>query len=259
MSSFISFWEHFPKLSYHQEFQFWYKRVIPAHLTYAIYNTSNSTIIFCRRKIGAEILQWIAFSIVSFCNSLPWFCKVKTALSYIVPIILLHCSHYNVVTISVKKNENWKIIFFEWSNSARKSIQIFWAQTFPTQSLPGPNFFKPSVSGDLRVFRAFASLFTNQHHHRHWISANYVCKTRGGQRSFGVIVKIHLVFRPWVSLMFSHFVAFQNVSGKKNATLLAICFYRSNDRKSDSCCKWELQCGRSLSFHNTLMTNIPSL
>ena len=34
-----------------------------------------------------------------------------------------------------------------------------WAQTFPTKSLPGPNFFKLSVPGDLRVFRAFASLF----------------------------------------------------------------------------------------------------
>ena len=158
MSSFISFWEHFPKLSYHQEFQFWYKRVIQAHLTYAIYNTSNSTIIFCRRKIGAEILQWIAFSIVSFCNSLPWFCKVKTALSYIVPIILLHCSHYNVVTISVKKNENWKIIFFEWSNSARKSIQIFWAQTFPTQRLTQPKLFQTKRSQRLACLPSFCEL-----------------------------------------------------------------------------------------------------
>ena len=28
------------------------------------------------------------------------------------------------------------------SNSTRKSIKIFWAQTFLTPSLPGPNFFK---------------------------------------------------------------------------------------------------------------------
>ena len=40
------------------------------------------------------------------------------------------------------------------TNSARKSMKIFWAQTFPTQS-----FFKPSIPGDLRVFWAFASLF----------------------------------------------------------------------------------------------------
>ena len=32
-------------------------------------------------------------------------------------------------------------------------------KTFLTQSLPSPNFFKPSVLGEVRVFRAFASLF----------------------------------------------------------------------------------------------------
>ena len=37
--------------------------------------------------------------------------------------------------------------------------QVFWVQTFTTQSLPDPNFFKPSVHGALRIFRAFASLF----------------------------------------------------------------------------------------------------
>ena len=57
------------------------------------------------------------------------------------------------------QTQNWKFIFLKLLNSARKSIKIFWAQTFSTQSLPGPNFFKPSVPGDLRVFRAFASLF----------------------------------------------------------------------------------------------------
>ena len=39
------------------------------------------------------------------------------------------------------------------------SMQVFWVQTFLTQILPGPNFFKLSVSGGLRIFRAFASLF----------------------------------------------------------------------------------------------------
>ena len=33
------------------------------------------------------------------------------------------------------------------------------SRKFSTKILPGPNFFKPSVPGDLRVFRAFASLF----------------------------------------------------------------------------------------------------
>ena len=37
--------------------------------------------------------------------------------------------------------------------------QVFWVQTFSIQILPGPNFFKPSVPGGLRIFRAFASLF----------------------------------------------------------------------------------------------------
>ena len=37
-------------------------------------------------------------------------------------------------------------------------MQEFWVETFSTQILPGPNFSKPSVPGDLRVFRAFASL-----------------------------------------------------------------------------------------------------
>ena len=38
-------------------------------------------------------------------------------------------------------------------------MQVFWVETFSTQILPGPNFFKPSVPGGLRIFRAFASLF----------------------------------------------------------------------------------------------------
>ena len=42
------------------------------------------------------------------------------------------------------------------------SMQVFWVQTFLTQILPGPNFFKPSVPGGLRIFRAFASLFKQQ-------------------------------------------------------------------------------------------------
>ena len=50
-------------------------------------------------------------------------------------------------------------IFLSWSNSARISITIFWAKTFPTQSLPGPNFFKPSIPAGLCVFQAFTSLF----------------------------------------------------------------------------------------------------
>ena len=36
-------------------------------------------------------------------------------------------------------------------------MQVFWVQTFLTQRLPSPNFFKRSVPG-LRIFRAFASL-----------------------------------------------------------------------------------------------------
>ena len=39
------------------------------------------------------------------------------------------------------------------------SMQVFWVETFLNQILPGPNFFKPSVLGGLRIFRAFASLF----------------------------------------------------------------------------------------------------
>ena len=39
-----------------------------------------------------------------------------------------------------------------------KIDRTFWAQTFSTQSLPGPNFFKLSVPGGLRIFWAFASL-----------------------------------------------------------------------------------------------------
>ena len=39
------------------------------------------------------------------------------------------------------------------------TYSIFWAQTFSIQNLPNPNFFKSSVPGGLRIFRAFASLF----------------------------------------------------------------------------------------------------
>ena len=38
-------------------------------------------------------------------------------------------------------------------------MQVFCVETFLTQFSPGQNFFKPSVSGGLRIFRAFASLF----------------------------------------------------------------------------------------------------
>ena len=38
-------------------------------------------------------------------------------------------------------------------------MKIFYSPTFSTQNLPGPNFFKPSLPGGLRIFRAFASLF----------------------------------------------------------------------------------------------------
>ena len=34
-----------------------------------------------------------------------------------------------------------------------------WVWMFLTKILPGPNFFKPSEPGGLRIFRAFASLF----------------------------------------------------------------------------------------------------
>ena len=37
--------------------------------------------------------------------------------------------------------------------------KCFWPENFLTQSLPSPNFFKPSILGEVRVFRAFASLF----------------------------------------------------------------------------------------------------
>ena len=61
-------------------------------------------------------------------------------------------------------SRNWFCVSYPYpnclSNSARKSIKIFWAQTFLTRSLLGPNFFKLNVPGGLRIFRAFASLFT---------------------------------------------------------------------------------------------------
>ena len=41
----------------------------------------------------------------------------------------------------------------------RKSIKIFWAQTFSTLSLPSPIFFKTSIPGSLCIFRDFARLF----------------------------------------------------------------------------------------------------
>ena len=43
--------------------------------------------------------------------------------------------------------------------NVRTLKKIFGAQTFLIQSLPDPNFFKPSVPGGLRIFIAFASLF----------------------------------------------------------------------------------------------------
>ena len=40
-----------------------------------------------------------------------------------------------------------------------ESKKLFRSQKKLTQSLPSPNFFKPSVPGEVRVLRAFASLF----------------------------------------------------------------------------------------------------
>ena len=65
-----------------------------------------------------------------------------------------HCTacFYNIANAHVKINtcancqqNGQKVIFLEWSNSAKRLIEIFWAQTFSTRSLPGPIFFKPSV------------------------------------------------------------------------------------------------------------------
>ena len=41
-------------------------------------------------------------------------------------------------------------------------MQVFWVQTFLTHRIPSPNFFKLSVPGGLRIFRAFASLFSEK-------------------------------------------------------------------------------------------------
>ena len=61
-----------------------------------------------------------------------------------------------------KLKKNWFLVGFpEISMRVCKnpSMQVFWVETFSTQILPGPNFFKPSILGGLRIFRAFASLF----------------------------------------------------------------------------------------------------
>ena len=65
---------------------------------------------------------------------------------------------------------------FDFPKITQFSVKIYlkkiWAQTFSTRSLPGPNFFKPSVPCDLRVFRAFASLFlflSRIFHMEHWL------------------------------------------------------------------------------------------
>ena len=60
------------------------------------------------------------------------------------------------------KSEKWVLVGFpEISMKVCKnaSMQVFWVQTFLTKILPGPNFFKPSEPGGLRIFWAFASLF----------------------------------------------------------------------------------------------------
>ena len=49
-------------------------------------------------------------------------------------------------------------MFLKLSNSARKSIKKIWAQTFWPEAYLAQTF--SSVPGDLRVFRAFASLFS---------------------------------------------------------------------------------------------------
>ena len=55
----------------------------------------------------------------------------------------------------------WPKKLFDQKNFQKcvASMQVFWVQTFSTQRLPSPNFFKLSVPGGLRIFRAFASLF----------------------------------------------------------------------------------------------------
>ena len=43
-------------------------------------------------------------------------------------------------------------------------FKVYFQKTFLTQSLPSPNFFKPSVPGEVCVFRAFASLLYSFSH-----------------------------------------------------------------------------------------------
>ena len=87
--------------------------------------------------------------------------------------IVRNMDSFHMIVKILKKKTNLekkqKIIFLELSNSARKLVKFFWPQSCWTRSLPGPNFLKPSVPGDLRVFRAFASLLFILLWHKFWM------------------------------------------------------------------------------------------
>ena len=68
------------------------------------------------------------------------------------------CNATYFLSLLESKGEDYLIWADVTLDLSFSSIFLF-AQTFLTQSLPGQNFFKSSIPGDLRVFRAFASLF----------------------------------------------------------------------------------------------------
>ena len=72
------------------------------------------------------------------------------------------CLDSKYLTLNIFLKIIWVSVGFSEINTKvckNASMQVFWVETFSTQILPGPNFFKPSVPGSLRIFRAFASLF----------------------------------------------------------------------------------------------------
>ena len=59
----------------------------------------------------------------------------------------------------LKKKEKMYIHFLDYLIQQDNEYNYFGPNLFRPKALPGPNFFKLSIPGDLRVFRAFASLF----------------------------------------------------------------------------------------------------
>ena len=103
-----------------------------------------------------EIFKKLQNDCINIFSKLQKGCSVLYA-KYITFRFSLVCCMKKTLSITKKLFVVVLFFFFSFLQLCRWQWSGF-RQTFSTKSLPGTNFFKPSVPGDLRVFWAFCEL-----------------------------------------------------------------------------------------------------